>query len=518
MKFKILLLLAVCLSFTQLKGQIYQIHSVEPDTLITGDNTITITLDKKLVDYDSITIFVDGSSSFTGECNPDSTSFVDSVITAKITIPYRTSSQNAELSMTLINTTDWSFEKHDSAIYIKEVLYHPTYNIKDVQPDYLIPGSINTIEITLDKEISENDSAYLFIKGYVNGVYTHDFYPYYNSVTDRMEYSWTDSTITASFDIPELSQNEKGVLHLEMINKFDLSNQNLVYDDSILVGGNIYSIKPEICMVSVDSSNKNMIIWEPDYDEYVDSIIIYKETAVTDEFLEIGRKAIEETPVFVDEESENSPNSNRYTIAFQDTSGVVSKMSLPHKTLHLTMNVGVNHTINLIWEEYEGFDYPTFHIYRGSTKGGMLKIAEVASNLFTFSDLSPSFHDHYYQIVIDKPAPCDITIDKSTESTYSSTKSNIVEHSMVSTSSPERTEFLIHIYPNPATNNITISIDNLPNNEFDVVIHDLTGRSVQSYHSLRNGSNIDLSELKSGMYLLSVTSEGMNKNKIIIKE
>ncbi len=515
MRIKTLLLLAASLTVSVLKAEDYQIHSVEPDTMTTGNNTLEITLNKENVDYDSIVIHFNGTT-YNDQCDPDSISWVDSVITAKVLIPSFTSSQDVDLGIELINTTDWSHEAliYAGPFYIKEVLFPPTYNIQHVEPNYLIPGSDNIITVTLNKEILASDSANISILGYTNGVLANT----YNPNTCSTEIDWIDSTITINIDIPDLSQNEKGVLHLEMINEIDLSNQILVYEDSLLIGGNIHSIMPEICMVSVDSSNKNIIIWEPDYEEYIDSIIIYKETTVADEFEIIGRKSIEETSIFVDEESENASNSNRYKIAFQDTSGIVSKMSPPHKTMHLTMNVGVNRAINLIWEQYEGFDYSTFHIYRGSSRGEMLKIAEIASNLFTFTDQNPSLFNLYYQVVIERPEACDITSNKSTENTYSSTRSNIVEHAIVSNSTLEQTEYFINIYPNPATNNIIISVDNLLHNEFDVVIHDLTGRSIQSHLSLRNGSNIDLSELKSGMYLLTVTSNGINQNKIIIKE
>lgn len=148
----------------------------------------------------------------------------------------------------------------------------------------------------------------------------------------------------------------------------------------------------------------------------------------------------------------------------------------------------------------------------------MMKIAELASNIFTYSDLAPPLGALYYQVVIERMAPCDITQEKSSDNIFSSTKSNIVEYSVVSNEVVKNSGQSLYVYPNPVSEFLTISIENSPVEIYDVEIHDLTGRSVQNYSSVSNGSKIDLSNLKSGMYMLTIRYNGANQNKLIVKE
>ena len=46
---------------------------------------------------------------------------------------------------------------------------------------------------------------------------------------------------------------------------------------------------PSICMVGVDSANKNLIIWAKPVSTSIDSFYIYKETHVTNEYQKIGK-------------------------------------------------------------------------------------------------------------------------------------------------------------------------------------------------------------------------------------
>jgi len=420
--------------------------------------------------------------------------------------------------MELINTTDWSYETVNYAdpIYVASGISSSGFKIQRVIPMNLIPGEENELTVTLNKEKGSEDSAFVSVFAYINGSLTHVYYPASNDSADGL-LTWEDSTITAIISIPDLPENEIGIVHVEMINKKYWIGYDLIYEDTLSIGGSIHSFDPEICMVSIDSTDKNIIIWEPQYPDYVDSIIVYKETAIADEFEIIGKKSIDATSIFVDEESENAPNSNRYSIAFRDTSGLLSPLSTPHKTMHLTMNVGIN-GINLIWEKYEGFDYSTFYIYRGSLQKEMMKIAEIPSNLFTFTDLNPSLFHLYYQVVIEHPSPCDITPQKSTLNVFSSTKSNIVEYSMIPEALKENYDYTFYMYQNPVNDFLTITIENLNIERFHVEIFDLSGRSIQSYASISNGSMIDFSDLKAGMYLVTIRSDGIVHNRMIIKE
>lgn len=70
-----------------------------------------------------------------------------------------------------------------------------------------------------------------------------------------------------------------------------------------------------------------------------------------------------------------------------------------------------------------------------------------------------------------------------------------------------------NIYPNPASNTVTIA----GAGQATVTIKDLTGRTVAT-HNITEGSSIDISTLTAGAYFLHITSDGTNAvRKLIVK-
>ena len=78
--------------------------------------------------------------------------------------------------------------------------------------------------------------------------------------------------------------------------------------------------------------------------------------------------------------------------------------------------------------------------------------------------------------------------------------------------SPYKTEFLqpnISIYPNPATNYISIDNDESVKS---IVVFDLVGRKLKTFKDIRKNEQYDISTLPNGMYLVQVTD---TSNKIL---
>jgi hypothetical protein len=238
------------------------------------------------------------------------------------------------------------------------------------------------------------------------------------------------------------------------------------------------------------------------------------------EYEKIGTKSFEDLSVFVDTESITTQSASRYKLSYLDTEGNESVLSEAHKTIHLTINEGLNRTINLIWDDYEGFYYSTFDIYRGSKKQGMVKIAEIAGNLFSFTDLTPPFGKLYYQIVVEKPEPCIITKSKSTAEDYSSTKSNIVDHEiLLSSYEAGKSDNLIKIYPNPTRDILFVQLQNQDSStKYEITIFDMMGRPIRNTFISDSKSEIDVSFLNKGLYRISITGEEMTYSKTILKE
>jgi hypothetical protein len=81
-----------------------------------------------------------------------------------------------------------------------------------------------------------------------------------------------------------------------------------------------------------------------------------------------------------------------------------------------------------------------------------------------------------------------------------------------------------NVYPNPFTSNVSIDCSGVSNDsDVEIIINDLTGRNVYREMWYNSSSNvkkqIDLAELKSGVYLLSLSENNtLAMTKKIIKK
>jgi hypothetical protein len=78
------------------------------------------------------------------------------------------------------------------------------------------------------------------------------------------------------------------------------------------------------------------------------------------------------------------------------------------------------------------------------------------------------------------------------------------------------------IYPNPTSENISVSIHLTDNDEIVFELVDLSGRSILSSRERMSSGNhskiIKLSELASGIYILKITSKELNYTQKVIKK
>ncbi|NOQ26901.1 MAG: T9SS type A sorting domain-containing protein [Bacteroidales bacterium] len=275
-------------------------------------------------------------------------------------------------------------------------------------------------------------------------------------------------------------------------------------------------LNPGICMLSVYSLNHNVIIWNQMNDLVYDSIFIYKETSEANSYAKIGSQSAKDLSLYEDKESNSAQNSSRYKISILDSCGLETTLSEYHKTLHLTISLGLNGERNLIWDAYEGFEYSTFNIYRGTNNRDLVMIAEQASNTFTYTDIDHAGGKNYYQIEIVNPNPCNVDNLKSAISYYESTKSNIV-------STEEGTSIFnlkmesIFIYPNPANNKLYIKSEIFTEDIF-VSILTIDGKLIKTEENINSNTEIDISNLNIGMYILRLNFHDNLIHKKFIKQ
>lgn len=270
---------------------------------------------------------------------------------------------------------------------------------------------------------------------------------------------------------------------------------------------------PNICIVGVNDSNKNLIIWEKPALNNIDSVFIYKETIITDQYKKIGTVGFENGNSFIDTLSNPDIQSNKYKISLKDKCGLQSGVSSTHKTLHLSINRGQNNIWNLIWESYQGFTVTTYNIYRGTIKSNLELIGSSPASNTQYSDLQAPEGTVYYQIEIVSPNDCSLL----KSSSYNVSRSNIASYEastniyQISDESKN-----IEIYPNPGKDEITILVKNYINSSIEII--NTSGSIVMDTKLYSLETKLNISNILPGIYFVKVITGKAIITKRLIKK
>jgi hypothetical protein len=269
----------------------------------------------------------------------------------------------------------------------------------------------------------------------------------------------------------------------------------------------------EICAVSVDTStNSNKILWEKPIGAYrVWYYNIYRETAVAGQFGLVGSVLDTALTVYNDVLANPAVQSYRYKISHVDSCGLESGKSSLHRTIHLSSNMGINGEVNLSWNQYEGFTYPTHDILRSVNGGAFVSIAQISSNSTTYTDLNPPMGVLNYMIGIDIPNGCNP--NKSVGSVISN------KISLGTSSISSYLESNLEIYPNPSDGIFTLKLNNefggLDNLSFEII--DPIGKVIKTIQidDVQTNTSFDLSEFTDGVYFIRLTEGNWLKQLIL---
>lgn len=296
----------------------------------------------------------------------------------------------------------------------------------------------------------------------------------------------------------------------------------------VLVGGNFTSfngttcdklvrlygdnnLKADVCIVTVDSTTgKNLVVWEKEYGLNIRVYKIYKQnTSGSYVYLDSLSFGATETK-YIDNASNPQVKAERYTITAVDSNGVESPIQTngAYKTIHLSVNIGITQgTYNLIWDDFEGFNFTTYYIYRITTTGVTL-IDSVAKSNKSYTDFAP-LGTLSYIVSVKKLGGCDAT----KSSTYSSSISNIKQLPLTTGVIENEAKLKTVVYPNPSNGvvNIEFELDEVS----DVVIQvtNIMGQIIEQieYKSTNSGINktsVDVSEKVSskGIYMIKISA------------
>ena len=317
-------------------------------------------------------------------------------------------------------------------------------------------------------------------------------------------YVWNTGASGASIEL-----NTSGSYYV--IGSFSQQGLPLCEAVSLPVEVNLALLPPvNICVVSVDSiTGRNIVVWEKPQTTAIDSFVIFRETTAADLYQIIGAQSFEEFSTFIDPQANPLAQASRYRLGLIDTCGVLSSTSTHHKTIHLTLNLGVGGTVNLIWSGYEGVNFPSYVLYRGTSPDQLTELITIQSNLNSYTDLNPPSGTVYYQIGI-QVAGCNPTAFG-----FEQSRSNLSNTS--ATGLNGLSQGLVKVFPNPAHDFLIIQCEKqIANGQLNLKLFNILGQLTYSSKLISEFEKIDVKSIElKGIYLVQLTD---GKNDLIFQQ
>ncbi len=260
----------------------------------------------------------------------------------------------------------------------------------------------------------------------------------------------------------------------------------------------------EICMVSVDQgSSKNLVVWNRVDNDLIASYVVLKETNEANVYQEVGSVLKDSVTALVDPGSNPREKATRYKLSFRDSNGTLYGTGKLHQTIHLAINQGVGNIWNLFWTPYAGFPVISYNIYRGPEPGNMQLIGTVSGNFTSYTDLYAEPGIIYYMIEVINPNNCNPAGGKFAG--YGSSISNI-ETNNTSGLEDKRLSANLSVYPNPATDKISIRSTEMIKGKTVLSVVNSIGKVIESVeleaNDLSQGYSLDTEGLSPGLYTI----------------
>jgi len=338
--------------------------------------------------------------------------------------------------------------------------------------------------------------------------------------TGKLRYKWTPATGLESDTVANPVVNIKTTTEYTLT----VTNENgcLATDKAKVIINS--PDKPKIDFVSVTSAAKNAINWSYTGKPVIKTYRIYRETNVANTYEKIAE--LDNTVnYFVDTLSFPYVQSNSYKLAVVDVCDNESPQSDKHKTMHLSINQGINGTWNLIWEQYSGFVVSTYNIFRGTTQTDIRQIGSLSGNNTQFTDFTAPAGFVYYQIEAVSSwqtgvsASGKMAVSQNEKGVAFTSRSNLATNKsdvdgifQLKDVSSE-----LRVYPNPASDKFNLVL-NLPlAQETTLKIFDVTGMQILSKQITSNNQSVNTNHLSNGVYLIFVESDLFTaKQKLVI--
>lgn len=444
-------------------------------------------------------------------------------LTDTICFPGITTFTNISNKTDIFTTYEWDINNDGTVEYTNENISHDflgygTYTVKLTAHNENCSSSvIKTVKVNSSPNVSLSHEGIMHIC-FGNSVTIDAIINNYDAGI-TYSYLWSTGEIT-----PQISVNTTDTFSVTV------SDNNCHGISSIPLNLTVQSVNQdqEMCLVTVDStSTNNLIIWDKLIDLSIKSFLIYRDTA-NNNFGLIGEVPYDSLSLFIDTArniyaANGDPNfsSWRYKIAIKDTCDDISNLSSYHQSIFLQNNNG-----NFNWSQYqiEGQSQPvpalTNYLFQRDnlSDGNYITIATLSASSTLFTDPSYATYENTatWRVMTDWGISCVSTKAQ----THNTTRSNVQRINMVN--NPiifDNNKLNIVISPNPTNGKFTIQIidSKLIADNSKLTISNVQGEIV--YQSTINKKcEIDISELASGLYIVSVNSGTKVYHQKLVKE
>jgi hypothetical protein len=280
-------------------------------------------------------------------------------------------------------------------------------------------------------------------------------------------------------------------------------------------------------MVTVSEPNKNnqvynKIVWEKGSKISYQSYKIYREGAYAGIFDPVGSVTASSDGIFEDHSVNPKEQAYLYKLTAVNSSGVETDInsSPVHKTIHLLVTKGETGGVQLDWDQYVGFPYSSYYIYKSRNGDDFYQKHVMSSSTSTWLDdtIVGQNDTLYYFISVKKldGACYPNGHKKAGGDIYSQSVSNMEDNRLRSSGIDQKTinKFDLVVHPNPFNKTTTISY-NLRRASLVVLdVYNLIGEKVAILvnEKQRAGYNQytfypDRFGLSSGIYILKIKAD-----------
>ncbi len=362
--------------------------------------------------------------------------------------------------------------------------------------------------------ISDTGSASIFVDSIVDvtcGLVDGGMYIKVLKVRGEPQYLWSNG------DTTEDLINVNIGLHYVQVSD---SNSCKAFEFGVLEY--IAPIPNPICLITIDTLDSInvreaiFVVWEKLNNPAVQGYNVYKETTQGGVYHKIGNVKRNDPGLYIDTFSNIQNRWWKYKITVMDSCGNESDINAVAASAHKTINLhsslnATQDTFNLIWDEYIGFNYSKYYIYRYTNLDGYNLLDSVDVPGKTYADVTfPQADTIIYFVFVNNTFEC----DPNKADDYGRTRSNTSFNSPIFVGIPDWNMIdRLRIYPNPARDHVYIDYNKKIE---EVIISNPNGGLVEIFSKYDKEKGLNIKNLASGVYFLKLfSSEGVLVKKLI---